>query len=83
MGSVQDGDGCDANLAAHRDGAGPLIDDDARNTIGFHRHALQFGDEIGGAGGVLRRCRDRDGRGVLRARGIVAEALVDGLRYTG
>ena len=63
--AVQDRDRGDADILAQHDGPGALVDDDARGAVGLHREALQLGDELGGAGGVVRRDRDADQTGIL------------------
>ena len=53
--AVHDGHRRDVHIAAHHDGSGALIDDDACRAVGVHGHFFQLGNELDGARGIVRR----------------------------
>ena len=59
-------DGGDADVAAHHDNAGTLVDDDLGGEIGFDLQLLDLGQEGNDIALEFRRDRQLDGRGVDR-----------------
>src|SRR5579859_2859542 len=74
------------HVAAHDDGAGALVDDDAGGAVGVDRDFFQFGEELDGAGGIVGRNSDADERGIFGVsdgRSVGGKLAVHGLGDAG
>src|SRR6266436_6491125 len=75
--ALRDRHGGDADIAAHHDDAGALVDHDLGGEIGFDLQLLDLGQEGDDVAFELRRNRKLHGRGIDRFGGLDAEEIVD------
>src|SRR5262249_51179491 len=74
--AVSDGGGAERHGGTGDDGAGALVDDDARGGVGRGVDALERGDEVDGAAAPAPPDGDGDGGRVAEAGGRVADGGV-------